>query len=81
MFPLGSISAALKDAVCVPPQRETFWGGGGGRTRAHLPEQRLVIEPIFPLPYQKTIFLGEWARDANGCHINSKSSAMRTSFV
>lgn len=38
MFPLGSISAALKDPVCVPPQRETFLGGGGGggEERGHI---------------------------------------------
>ena len=44
---LGSISAVLSGPVCVPPRKECFrrGGGGGGGARAHLPKQRLVIEP------------------------------------
>ena len=42
---VGSISAALSHAVFAP-SREGFGGrGGGGGARAHIPEQRLTIEP------------------------------------
>ena len=42
-YPLGSISAFLPGPVFDPPRRI------GGWVRAHFPEQRLVIEPSYPL--------------------------------
>ena len=41
---IGSISAALSFPVLAPPREESSGMGEREGTRAHIPEQRLVIE-------------------------------------
>ena len=41
---MGSISAALSFPVLAPPWEESLGMGREEGTRAHIPEQRLVIE-------------------------------------
>ena len=50
---LGSISAVSQVPSLILPEERLFLALSGGWMRAHFPEQRLVIEPIFSLRRMK----------------------------